>query len=88
MRQAVYGTARLGLHREFSERMKEMQGGGPLPAWKTIGSSMASGALASIIGTPFDISLVRMQADSLKPVAGGWSTSARQSPRLPHNEQS
>ena len=70
MRQAVYGTARLGLHREFSEQMKAAQGGGTLPAWKTIASSMGSGALASIIGTPFDISLVRMQADSLKPLAG------------------
>jgi hypothetical protein len=98
MRQAVYGTARLGLHREFSEHMKAAQGGGgwvrvgagvagpcvrstaipppprrnagDLPAWKSIASSMGSGALASVIGTPFDISLVRMQADSLKPPAG------------------
>jgi hypothetical protein len=69
MRQAVYGTARLGLHREFSDRLKEAQGGGALPAWKSVASSMASGAIASVIGTPFDISLVRMQADSLKPPA-------------------
>jgi solute carrier family 25 (mitochondrial oxoglutarate transporter), member 11 len=69
MRQAVYGTARLGLHRVFSEKMKEAQGGGALPAWKTIASSMGSGAIASVIGNPFDISLVRMQADSLKPAA-------------------
>lgn len=70
MRQAVYGTARLGLHREFSDRMKASQGGGALPAWKSVLSSMGSGAIASVIGTPFDVSLVRMQADSLKPVAG------------------
>lgn len=43
---------------------------GALPAWKSIGSSMLSGALASIVGTPFDVALVRMQSDSLKPVAG------------------
>ena len=30
---------------------------------------MTSGALASIIGTPFDVSLVRMQADGMKPAA-------------------
>jgi solute carrier family 25 oxoglutarate transporter 11 len=30
---------------------------------------MASGALASVVGNPFDISLVRMQADGLKPAA-------------------
>ena len=29
----------------------------------------ASGALASVIGNPFDISMVRMQADSLRPAA-------------------
>jgi len=30
---------------------------------------MTSGAIASIIGTPFDVSMVRMQADSLRPPA-------------------
>jgi solute carrier family 25 (mitochondrial oxoglutarate transporter), member 11 len=69
MRQAVYGTARLGLHREFSDRMKVAQGGGDLSALKSAGSAMVSGALASVIGTPFDVSLVRMQADGMKPVA-------------------
>jgi solute carrier family 25 (mitochondrial oxoglutarate transporter), member 11 len=69
MRQAVYGTARLGLHREFSDRLKASQGGGDLPAWKSAGSAMCAGALASVIGTPFDVSLVRMQADGMKPVA-------------------
>ena len=77
MRQAVYGTARLGLHREFSDRMKEAQGGGALPAWKSVLSSMGSGAIASVVGTPFDVSLVRMQADSLKPVAGASSLRRR-----------
>ncbi len=69
MRQAVYGTARIGLHREFSDMMKKAQGGGDLPVWKSTGSAMFAGALASIIGTPFDVSLVRMQADGMKPVA-------------------
>jgi hypothetical protein len=69
MRQAVYGTARLGLHREFSDRMRVAQGGGDLSALKSAGSAMVSGALASVIGTPFDVSLVRMQADGMKPVA-------------------
>jgi solute carrier family 25 oxoglutarate transporter 11 len=32
-------------------------------------SSFVSGAMASSIGNPFDVSLVRMQADSAKPVA-------------------
>ena len=66
LRQAVYGTARLGLHREFSDRLKAGNGGAPLAAWQSVVSSMASGAIASVVGTPMDISLVRMQADSLK----------------------
>lgn len=69
MRQAVYGTARLGLHREFSDILKKKQGGGDLSAAKSAGSAMAAGAIASVIGTPFDVSLVRMQADGMKPVA-------------------
>ncbi len=66
-RQAVYGTARLGLHRTFSNKMIEAQGGGQLPAYKSILSSMASGAMGSIIGNPFDLSLVRMQTDATRP---------------------
>lgn len=70
MRQAVYGTARLGLHRQFSNELKRMQSDGQsLAVWKKVGASMASGAIASVIGNPFDISLVRMQSDSMRPAA-------------------
>jgi len=69
MRQAVYGTARLGLHREFSDRLKASRGGGNLSALESAGSAMAAGAIASVIGTPFDVAMVRMQADGMKPAA-------------------
>jgi solute carrier family 25 oxoglutarate transporter 11 len=69
MRQAVYGTARLGLHREFSDWLKAQQGGGDLSWGASSGSAMVAGALASVIGTPFDVALVRMQADGMKPAA-------------------
>lgn len=69
MRQAVYGTARIGLHREFSNRMKDAQGGANLSAVQSSGSAMLAGALASIVGTPADVALVRMQADGMRPVA-------------------
>jgi hypothetical protein len=69
MRQAVYGTARLGLHREFSDRLKAAQGGAALSVLQSSGSAMLAGALASIIGTPCDVALVRMQADSMRPPA-------------------
>lgn len=68
-RQMVYGTARIGLHRAFSEKLKEMNDGKPISfAMKTL-SGMASGSIAVCIGTPFDIALVRLQSDSMAPVA-------------------
>lgn len=66
MRQAVYGTARIGLHRKFSDMLVERNEGKPLDFGMKVLSGMASGAVAVTIGTPFDVSLVRMQADSMK----------------------
>mmetsp|Transcript_13164 Transcript_13164/g.23544 ORF Transcript_13164/g.23544 Transcript_13164/m.23544 type:complete len:310 (-) Transcript_13164:262-1191(-) len=68
-RQLVYGTARIGLHRAFSDKLKEINDGKPINfGMKTI-SGMASGSIAVCIGTPFDIALVRLQSDSMAPVA-------------------
>ena len=33
------------------------------------GAGLVGGALAVCIGTPFDVALVRMQADTMKPTA-------------------
>jgi solute carrier family 25 oxoglutarate transporter 11 len=48
--------------------MHQMNGGKEIPFWQKTLSGMASGAIAVSIGTPFDVSLVRMQSDSMKPV--------------------
>ena len=69
MRQAVYGTARIGLHRSISDKMVDMNGGKPVSFYMKTLSGMLSGAIAVCIGTPFDVALVRMQADSMRPVA-------------------
>ncbi|CAM9684883.1 unnamed protein product, partial [Discosporangium mesarthrocarpum] len=66
MRQAIYGTARIGLHRTFSDKLQEVSGGGEIPFWMKALSGMGSGAIAVAIGTPFDVALVRMQSDSMK----------------------
>eukprot|EP01043_Picozoa_sp_COSAG02_P039367 COSAG02_NODE_3102_length_7368_cov_92.599120_9_plen_294_part_00 len=68
-RQATYGTARIGLHSAFSKELQERNGGKAIPTWQKFISSFCSGAIASSIGNPFDVSLVRMQADSTKPAA-------------------
>ncbi|CAM9648466.1 unnamed protein product [Chrysoparadoxa australica] len=69
MRQAIYGTARIGLHRTFSDKLQERNQGAEIPFWMRALSGMGSGAIAVTIGTPFDVALVRMQSDSMKPVA-------------------
>lgn len=66
-RQMVYGTARIGLHRTFSDKLVEMNGGKPINFLTKALSGMASGSIAVCIGTPFDIALVRLQADSMAP---------------------
>uniref|UniRef100_A0A7S2JSB4 Uncharacterized protein n=1 Tax=Leptocylindrus danicus TaxID=163516 RepID=A0A7S2JSB4_9STRA len=66
-RQMVYGTARIGLHRSFSDKLVEMNDGKPIGFLTKTLSGMASGSIAVCIGTPFDIALVRLQADSMAP---------------------
>lgn len=68
-RQMVYGTARIGLHRTFSNKLVEMNEGKPINFVQKALSGMASGSIAVCIGTPFDIALVRLQADSMAPEA-------------------
>jgi solute carrier family 25 oxoglutarate transporter 11 len=64
-RQMVYGTARIGLHRMFSDKLVEWNDGQPIFFFQKTLSGMASGALAVCIGTPFDIALVRLQSDGM-----------------------
>ena len=66
-RQMVYGTARIGLHRKFSDKLVQLNGGNPINFFQKTLSGMASGSIAVCIGTPFDIALVRLQADSMAP---------------------
>ena len=69
MRQASYGTARIGLNRSFADKALSWYGGSSLPFYLKVASGMASGAVAVCLGTPMDLALVRLQADSMKPVS-------------------
>jgi solute carrier family 25 (mitochondrial oxoglutarate transporter), member 11 len=64
-RQMVYGTARIGLHRTFSDKLVEWNDGNPISFFQKTLSGMASGSVAVCIGTPFDIALVRLQSDGM-----------------------
>lgn len=66
-RQAVYGTAKIGLHDSFSQKLKQLNNGHPIPFYQKTLSAMTAGALAAVIGNPFDLALVRMQADGCAP---------------------
>lgn len=69
LRQASYGSARIGLFGTISAKAKERFNGEPLPFWAKTASGMLAGALAVFVGTPCDVCLVRMQADTMAPVA-------------------
>ena len=64
-RQLIYGSARIGLHRSFSNTLVSMNDGKPISFVQKALSGMASGSIAVCIGTPFDIALVRLQADGM-----------------------
>ncbi len=68
-RQIVYGSARLGLFRTFSNMAKERYQGQSLPLSVKIACGLSAGALASAIGNPAEVALIRMQADSTLPAA-------------------
>mmetsp|Transcript_23289 Transcript_23289/g.41178 ORF Transcript_23289/g.41178 Transcript_23289/m.41178 type:complete len:327 (-) Transcript_23289:136-1116(-) len=68
MRQASYGTTRLGIYSSLMEHFKR-EDGRPPPLWQKLGFSMAAGSIGAFVGNPFDLALVRMAADSTLPEA-------------------
>lgn len=67
MRQAVYGTARMGIFKTLMDWCQETYGS--VSYWQKAAFGLTSGALGSVIGNPTDISLVRMQTDNTLPEA-------------------
>jgi solute carrier family 25 (mitochondrial oxoglutarate transporter), member 11 len=70
LRQAIYATLRLGIYFNMTEHIKNNTNGGKnLSAFQKAYCSLFAGAFGSFIGTPCDLALVRMQADSTLPAA-------------------
>lgn len=68
LRQAVYTTLRLGIYFNLTAHIKsDLNGGANLSTWQKIYSSLLAGGFGAFVGTPFDLVLVRMQADSTLP---------------------
>ncbi len=85
MRQVFYGTSRLGLFKTFSDYIKNKKQGKNLSLFEKSYCSLSAGFLAAIIGNPADLILVRMQADTLLPVAErrGYSSFMNAMVRIP-----
>ncbi len=73
LRQCSYGTARLGIYGvlfdHFTTTSTFSEPGKPPPFLLKVGIGAMAGSLGSIIGTPFDLALVRMAADKRLPEA-------------------
>ena len=69
LRQATYTTARLGIFNSLSESLKEANKGAPLPLWQKAAAGLTAGGLGALVGSPADLTLIRMQADTTLPVA-------------------
>lgn len=69
LRQATYTTARMGIFTSLQGHLKQSQGLEVLPLWQKAASGLTAGGLGALVGTPSDLSLVRMQADATLPVA-------------------
>lgn len=68
LRQATYTTARLGIFNSLTVTLKEMNGGQNLPLWQKAMTGLTAGGLGALVGTPADLTLIRMQADNTLPM--------------------
>jgi len=67
LRQVVYTGARLGLYDIFLAKAETP--GEKMPFWKMSACALSAGGIAAVMGNPADLSLIRMQADSMLPEA-------------------
>lgn len=65
-RQIIYTTVRVGLFHTFSDLMKK-PGEEKLPFYKKCVCALAAGGLGAFLGSPADLTLVRLQADNALP---------------------
>lgn len=68
LRQATYTTARMGLFQQFSNSLKDYNKGQAIPLYQKALAGLAAGGLGALVGTPADLTLIRMQADNTLPV--------------------
>ena len=62
LRQATYTTARLGIFQVINAEAIKMNDGKPLPLYQKALCGLTAGGLGALVGTPADLTLIRMQA--------------------------
>ena len=67
LRQATYTTARLGIYNKITEAALKMNDNKPLPLWEKAALGLTAGGLGALVGSPADLALIRMQADTQLP---------------------
>jgi solute carrier family 25 oxoglutarate transporter 11 len=68
LRQLLYGSCRMGIYSYLLERAKmDHKTGGNISFGSKLLMGCTSGAIGSLVGTPADLALVRMSADSKAP---------------------
>lgn len=68
LRQVFYGSCRLGLFNSGLDHAQHLNGGKSLPFIAKTGIALGAGGLAAVVGTPFDLALVRMASDGRLPL--------------------
>ena len=68
LRQCTYTTARLGIYNNITEAALKMNDHKPLPLWQKAVLGLTAGGLGALVGSPADLALIRMQADTTLPL--------------------
>ena len=67
MRQAVYTTSRFGIFLNLQDYLRKKNNGANLSLSQKAFSSLTAGGIAAAAGSPADLILIRMQADTTLP---------------------
>jgi len=69
-RQLTYGMTRLGVFRTLTNKFTpEGKTAADIDFFTKVGCSLAAGGIGALIGTPAEVALIRMQADTVCPAA-------------------
>lgn len=68
LRQLTYGTTRLGIFNTLSQKWQDPETK-QLSFGSKLAASLCAGGIGALVGTPADAALVRMQADTVLPLA-------------------